>query len=194
MRKTALISAVMIWAVLVGIGFVWLTDYSTRPGKPANVSAKLPPEIYETLNKTLPKVILFVHPQCACSRATLSELERILAENENRAEVKIFFYKPEQESDDWVKTNLWRQANEMPSVKVGIMNESEMEKFGVITSGQTIVYDLDGNVVFSGGITYGRGHEGMSRGRKAIEEYLQSGRLSVSETSVFGCALTSQEL
>jgi hypothetical protein len=74
------------------------------------------------------------------------------------------------------------------------MNEDEIEKFGVVTSGQAILYSATGETVFSGGITIGRGHEGKSDGREAIEDYLESGKVYISETPVFGCLLTSKEI
>lgn len=185
---------IAIWAASIGIGFVFLTDYSMRPGKPANVSRHIPSGIFTESTEELPKLVLFIHPRCPCSRATLNELARIVANEQNRAKIKIFFYKPDNESSEWVKTDLWETAENIPGVDVEIMNEANIEKFGVVTSGQAILYSADGETVFSGGITLGRGHEGKSDGRAAIENYLETGAISVSETPVFGCLLTSKEI
>ena len=185
---------IAVWAASIGIGFVFLTDYSTRPGKPANVSPNLPAGIFAEADKRLPKLVLFIHPRCPCSRATLGELARIVANEQNRMEIKIFFYKPDNESREWVKTDLWETAKNIPGVEVEVMNEAEIEKFGVVTSGQAILYNANGETVFSGGITLGRGHEGKSDGRAAIETYLETSDIYVSETPVFGCLLTSREI
>ncbi len=185
---------VAVWAALIGIGFVWLTDYSSRPGKPANVSAKLPTGIFAESSKNLPKLVLFIHPKCPCSRATLGELARIAANEQDKIEIKIFFYKPEKESPEWIQTDLWETARNTAGVEIASMNEEEIEKFGVITSGQVMLYDSKNEIVFSGGITLGRGHEGKSEGRIAIENYVETGKIYVSETPVFGCLLTSKEI
>lgn len=185
---------IAIWAASIGIGFVLLTDYSMRPGKPANVSPNLPAGIFIESGKNLPKLVLFIHPRCPCSRATLNELARIVANEQNRLEIKVFFYKPDNGSSEWIKTDLWETAENIPGVEVEIMNEAEIEKFGVVTSGQAILYSADSETVFSGGITIGRGHEGKSDGRTAIENYLETGDIYVSETPVFGCLLTSKEI
>ena len=72
------------------------------------------------------------------------------------------------------------------------MTEAEIKRFGAVTSGQTILYDADGNVEFSGGITLSRGHEGMSTGRSSIESILDGDEPKTRETPVFGCLLTSE--
>lgn len=191
MKKYFLVFVVTIWTISVGIGFVWMTDYSTRPGIPAVVSAKLPPNIFSDSDSKLPKLILFIHPKCSCSRATLGELERIVAVTKDLVEVKIIFYKPDSEPSEWVETGFWQRAKTIPGVKISTMSEEEIEKFGVITSGQTLLYDSDGNLVFSGGITLSRALEGDNKGRQIIETYLQGGKVLDREAPIFGCSLTS---
>ena len=191
-KEFTLVLFVTIWAILLGIGFVWMSDYSSRPGLSAKFNAKIPTEYFQKSTENLPQLFLFLHPKCSCSLATLGELEHLVADNQNRVEITVFFYKPMEESDDWVKTNLWYRTRRISSsVKMVILTEDEIEKFGVITSGQTLLYDGDGNLIFSGGITVARGHEGKSIGRETIENYLQTGNISVHETPVFGCLLTS---
>lgn len=185
---------IAVWAVSIGIGFVRLTDYASRPGKPANVSPKLPAGIFTGSGKNLPKLVLFIHPRCPCSRSTLNELARMVANRQAHAEIKIFFYKPADQSAEWVETDLWENAKRIPGVEIAVMSEEEIEKFGVVTSGQAILYDAESEIVFSGGITPGRGHEGMSSGRSEIENYLENGKISIRETPVFGCLLTSKEI
>lgn len=195
-RSNLLITSfIATWAILTGIGFVWLTDYSARPGKPANVSHKLPKGIFAEPGKNLPKLLLFIHPRCPCSRATLNELARLVADRQaSAAEIRVFFYKPADKPGEWVETDLWENAKSIPGVEVSLMSEEEIEKFGVVTSGQAILYDAAEEIVFSGGITVGRGHEGKSLGRAAIENYLENGEISIRETPVFGCLLTSKEI
>lgn len=190
-KKFILVLFVTIWAILLGIGFVWMADYTSRPGLPAKFNAKIPAEYFQKSTENLPQLFLFLHPKCSCSLATLSELEHLVADNQNRLEITVFFYKPVEESDDWVKTNLWYRTRRISPVKIVILTGDEIEKFGVITSGQTLLYDGDENLIFSGGITVARGHEGKSIGREAIENYLQARNISVRETPVFGCLLTS---
>lgn len=192
-KELTLIALVTIWAIFIGIGFVSMADYSSRPGSPANITVEFPENLPSNEKNNLPKIFVFFHPKCPCSSATISELEHLIADTQNLAVTTVFFYKPVNESDEWVKTNLWETAKQIPTVEIEIMNEDEMSKFGVITSGQTIVYDSQDNLIFSGGITVGRGHEGESLGRKSIENYLKTGEIETDKTAVFGCILTSPE-
>jgi hypothetical protein len=65
----------------------------------------------------------------------------------------------------------------------------EARRFGAATSGQVILYDARGTLLFSGGITPARGHSGDSTGRDAILALLIDGSSEASETPVFGCSL-----
>ena len=57
------------------------------------------------------------------------------------------------------------------------------------TSGQTLLYDRRGSLIFSGGITSARGHRGANAGEAALVSLLASGRADRNATSVFGCPL-----
>ena len=61
--------------------------------------------------------------------------------------------------------------------------------FDAATSGQTLLYDADGRLIFSGGMTGARGHSGDNAGRTALTALLTDGRSATSQTSVFGCLL-----
>ena len=47
--------------------------------------------------------------------------------------------------------------------------DRERPSFGVATSGQVLLYDPNGELRYSGGITRSRGHPGANAGRAAIE-------------------------
>jgi hypothetical protein len=66
---------------------------------------------------------------------------------------------------------------------------TEARRFGALTSGQVVVYDADGRLRFSGGITPARGHAGDNAGRSAIIALLEGASSASVETPVFGCSL-----
>jgi hypothetical protein len=191
-NKTILAMIIGFWAAAIGLGMVWITDYTWRAGESSNSPVKLNSNILRKSSKNLPILLIFLHPQCSCSRATLTELARIMSRNENLVDARAIFYKPKTESLEWVETDLWRKASEIPYVTVSMANEDEIKQFGAITSGQTLLYDADGNLIFSGGITNGRGHEGESPGEESIESFLQNREVLIKETPVFGCILTTK--
>ncbi len=65
----------------------------------------------------------------------------------------------------------------------------EARSFGAATSGQTFLYDKRGALLFSGGITGARAHQGDNAGRQSVVALLNSGPRAHSATSVFGCPL-----
>jgi len=98
-------------------------------------------------------------------------------------------------TDDWMKTDLWGNASRIPGATVTRDdNGEEAKRFHAATSGQTILYDADGKLLFSGGITGGRGHSGENAGRSAIMALLADGRSHCRETFVYGCSLLNPNL
>jgi hypothetical protein len=112
-----------------------------------------------------------------------------MTQAQGRVTAYAVFVKPEGASDDWDQTDLWQSAVSIPGVNAVVDDGSEAHRFHALTSGQTVVYDADGNLIFSGGITASRGHSGDNAGRSAIVSMLNSGQGERTETSVFGCSL-----
>jgi hypothetical protein len=65
----------------------------------------------------------------------------------------------------------------------------EARAFGVATSGQTLLYDSRGALVFNGGITGSRGHAGDNAGRAALIALIGRAPTDRSGANVFGCPL-----
>ena len=65
----------------------------------------------------------------------------------------------------------------------------EARLFHAATSGQAVLYDPQGRLLFSGGITASRGHSGDNAGRSSIVSLVHAGVPDRTETSVFGCPL-----
>ena len=134
--------------------------------------------------------MMFVHPRCPCSRASVGELARLLVQDRGLGSVHVLFINPPGMSPDWARTVLWEQAALIPGVTVQLdQNGVEAKRFGVETSGQTLLYDASGQLLFEGGITISRGHSGDSPGRSAVLALLSEGNAELSQTPVFGCPL-----
>jgi len=65
----------------------------------------------------------------------------------------------------------------------------EARRFGVATSGSTLLYDAAGNLLFLGGITGARGHSGDNAGMSAVLAGIRTGCADPDQTPVFGCSL-----
>jgi hypothetical protein len=90
----------------------------------------------------------------------------------------------------WSKTGLWRAVERIrgATLKVDI-DGIAAKRFGTATSGHVIVYDPSGRLVFEGGITAGRGHQGDNTGHKAITDIVEGRIPIVTHMPVFGCAI-----
>jgi hypothetical protein len=113
-----------------------------------------------------------------------------MAQAQGRVTAYVLFLKPAGTSDNWEKTDLWQSAARIPGVNVVVDDGGvEARRFHAVTSGQTALYDDEGRLLFSGGITASRGHSGDNAGRSAIVSLLHAGEAERTETFVFGCPL-----
>ena len=134
-----------------------------------------------------------VHPQCPCSRASLAELAQLMARSQGRIHATVVFVQYPGVSAQWMQTGTWRQAQAIPGVQVvSDKNGALCRKFGAFTSGQTFLYNGQGRLLFSGGLTSERGHEGDNAGLRAALALLRGTPPTLTRTPVFGCPLFSQ--
>jgi hypothetical protein len=180
----------LLWlgGVVSGLWVVWA--YDNRPGVGAAAPAHWPVATALVRGTATPTLVFVAHPQCTCTRASLDELAEVLARTPGGAKTYVLFLKPTSVDEEWDRTALWRQARALPNVTVLRDSDgAEARRFGVETSGQTLLYDSHGTLIFSGGITGSRGHAGENAGELALVALLTHARPERRATSVFGCPL-----
>lgn len=188
--KGAVKAAAAIWLVIVIGIMVGLLRYSTSSGPAGAVPRHWPADSRIPFDPGRPNLILFAHPRCPCTRATLGELELLMASCQGRFSAQVWFIKPADTLRDWADTDLWRKAASIPGVTVGRDEEMvEARRFGAETSGQALLYNGDGKLLFQGGITLARGHSGDNAGRSALEALREQRFAREIQTPVFGCPL-----
>jgi len=69
---------------------------------------------------------------------------------------------------------------------------AEAARFGAATSGTVALY-RDGKLLFNGGITPARGHEGDSFGKERLVSLLTTGKADRNDAPVFGCSLSIEK-
>ena len=191
--RATVITAMLVaaWLLSVGTGFAILVRYDQRPGRPADAPTRWPArsELQRTSERAT--LVMLVHPRCPCSRASLEELDGIMASTPGLATVHVLFVKPRALTDGWEETDLWQKAASIPGVHLRQDDDGvEAARFGASTSGQVVLYDADGALLFSGGITPSRGHAGDNDGRAAVVALLTAGHADErAPTPVFGCSL-----
>lgn len=185
-----LLASAVLWLVAVSGGLWILWGYENTPGVSAKPPMLWPADSRIERSQQRATLIMMVHPHCPCTRATMSELAEIMAHAQGRLNAYVLFLKPAGFSDDWEKTDLWQSAASIPGVSVMIDDDGvEARRFNSSTSGQAMLYDAKGHLLFSGGITGSRGHSGDNAGQSAIVSFVNAGAADRTETFVFGCPL-----
>jgi hypothetical protein len=188
MRLWAVIG--VFWLVAVVCGTVVLLKYENSPGAPGDPPTNWPSQSRIPRTAGLPTVVVMAHPKCPCTRATIGELAVMMARLHDRATAVVVFVRPQGTSDDWDDTDLRRSAAGIPGVTVMTdLDEVEVDRFNAQVSGQTMLYDAGGKLLFSGGITASRGHSGDNAGRSSIVSFVMDGTAEQTRTPVFGCYL-----
>ncbi|HKR01104.1 MAG TPA: hypothetical protein VJT09_10550 [Pyrinomonadaceae bacterium] len=189
-----LLASVTVWLFAVGYGLSVLWGYENAPGALAR-----PPVQWPIDSRIQPApdgftLVMLAHPHCPCTRASVNELAMLMAHSQGRLRAYVLFLKPAGFSEDWEKTDLWQSAASIPGVKAIVDVEgAEARRFNAATSGQTVLYNAQGQLVFNGGITGSRGHSGDNAGRSAIESLVNAGKAERAETFVFGCPLFDKD-
>ncbi len=180
----------MVWAsaVVAGSGVLW--RHANGAGASGQAPATWPQSSSLVRSATSNTLVMFAHPKCPCTQASLGELAVLMARAGKGLETVVVFLEPEDAAGDWAQTANVEAASHIPGVVIRFdKGGCEARRFGAATSGHTNLYDAGGRLVFTGGITAARGHAGDNAGREAILGWHASGEAPRGETPVFGCAL-----
>lgn len=193
LKRSYILGFGLLWVVLLALGIGALERYTLTPGKQGTVSIVWP-EKSSLQREPNPSLLVFLHPECACSEATVSELDKLLTKIPRSTTVYALFVQPEGWSEAETKSDLWQRVSKIPKVQVVLdKGRKEAELFGALTSGHTLVYSKEGRLAFSGGITGARGHEGDNEGEDTVVEVLNSEKeIQLAQTKIFGCGLFEQ--
>lgn len=192
--------AIAIWIAAVVAGWSVLARYQYS----ANDSPAAKQVDHWPFESRLPRtpdhstLIVFLHPMCPCSRATLTELERLFTSVQGRAngamDCVVDATMPEDAGDDWSDTDTVSRAKKLPNARVyADRGGAEADTFGATTSGFVMLFDKQGTRQFAGGVTESRGHEGDNAGLDALQRILCNESNATRSFPVFGCRLCLPE-
>ncbi len=186
---------ILAWSVAVATAWNLIWTYESSPGQSVTSLPTWPADTRIQRSQERPVLLVFAHPQCPCTRATLGELAIIMSHCQGKVDVRVLFFKPAGSLSTWEQTDLWQAGKAIPGVALLVDRDAaEARRFSVITSGHTLLYDQGGHLMFSGGITSSRGHSGDNLGRSAIIALLTTGQSDCRKTAVFGCCLVEDAL
>ena len=164
--------------------------YDNTPGARADAPASWPAESALTRDPAAPTLVMLAHPRCDCTRASLGELAELLARVKVKPRTFVVFIKPGGTASGWEQSGTWEQAKRIPGVTVVRDDDgAEARRFGVQTSGQTLLYDARGHLLYSGGTTGSRGKAGENAGRADLVALVDGARRPRATRPVFGCPL-----
>jgi len=177
----------------IAAGSYLLSAYELEPGAEARPPEQWLKNGHISSHPDKPTLVMFVHPHCPCTRASLGELSVLLAKCHGRIRTYVLLVQPHCVEDDWVRTDLFEQAKQIPGVTVvADVNGVLADQFHANTSGETLLYDKTGQLRFCGGITTTRGHHGASEGRRSIIDWVLRGISNQTTAPVFGCPLQNE--
>jgi len=182
----------LLWLATTCAGSISLLNYVTTPGESA------PSDEYWIASKSLElasplaTLVMVVHPQCPCTQASIDELAIVMARCHSKLKAYVLFVRPSNLPQG--QTELWRRTNQIPGVSAMVDESGSLSRqFRAATSGQCYLYDAKGHLLFSGGITSGRGHEGDNVGLDSVVACVSGNRSTPHSTPVFGCPIFNAE-
>jgi hypothetical protein len=192
MKTPALAILISMWLVAACGGLIAVARYDNRAGARVESASHWPSTTPLAFKSGLYNLVLSIHPQCSCSKATLGELEEMLARSGGKLRVHALIALPRNSPEEWRRSSLVEQLRALPETTVFFDPDSEEStRFGAVTSGDCVVFSPGGEKMFHGGITRSRGHTGDNAGKQAVLALVEGKAAPGSETPVFGCSLNS---
>ncbi|HTM54877.1 MAG TPA: hypothetical protein VL175_12670 [Pirellulales bacterium] len=180
-RASALVA---IWLAAICLGFAWFVDFDTRPGLPAEARSQWPADTQLALDADEHTLILFLHPHCPCSVASLEQLAAL----RSAAPAARFYVVASGAGAANLQDSNIEFAGSIPGVHMWLDSSGEeTARFGCHTSGDVLIFDPQGRLEFSGGITAGRGDRGPNLACESALSALRNQGSPFVSAPVFGC-------
>ncbi|PZM81110.1 MAG: RedB protein [Candidatus Melainabacteria bacterium] len=193
-RQTAFVflfaAAYLIWISLLFVGHLVLYEYELTPSPLANSKRVFPQSSDVQLAHGRQNIVMFLHPSCPCSEASVDEFHELMRAGEKDSVGTVVFYMPPEKEPEWSLAPIVQRVKRIRNVTIEYDTDgSRAETFGVTTSGHVLIYDGRGILQFTGGITGSRGHTGENHYFDLAKQCILARRAKYTTTPVFGCAL-----
>ncbi len=188
--RASYLAGTLIWITAIFAGARALLTYEYTPGQQGMPSETWPSKSKIQRSPGKFALVMLLHPDCPCSQASATELDRLMAQLHGRLTAAVVFVKPASSEEDVKATSLWKRVTAIPEVAVFNDNMGrETGLFGGSVSGEAMLYDPHGKLMFHGGITASRGHEGDNAGSDAIRQLVRGETHAAAHAPAFGCSL-----
>jgi hypothetical protein len=188
------VTLVVMWLIAASAGVCAMLRWQNTPALKAVTVASWPAQFPISLDANAANLIMVAHPKCPCSRASLAELLKVITRaGTSSIRASILHYRPSGEDDSWLRGSFLTEASAIPGVKILSDTDGEWAaRLGATASGHVFLFDRTGSLLFEGGITAGRGHEGENAGSAAVCDLLAGRKPETRSTPVFGCAIAEE--
>ncbi len=190
-RKTVMI--IIVWTVAVLYGLSLMAWYSNKAGKIGSAPQQLPDGTPVTIDNHHYQLLMFIHPRCPCTQSSVRELERLMSRGTEKISCTIFCFQPSDKNKGWSNTDITQSVKLIPNSNLIPDIDGEWIKiFKANTSGHVLLYHPNGQLLFSGGITAARGHEGDNSGKTFISDVVNAESYQNRKNyqcPVFGCPI-----
>jgi hypothetical protein len=199
-------------ALVVILGWYQLFTFSSTPGEQFAAPSRWPPDIpiprasaIALHDSSIPLLLVFIHPRCSCTPATLEQLNQLLDSTHAAVRTVLVVYRSNAVDPAISETS--NRATASAAGQPGIRSAIEpikslraqaqivldtdgvlARRFGAATSGEIVLYSA-GRLLFQGGITPMRAQVGESAGADALRIALTNGAAQARIFSVFGCPI-----
>lgn len=189
--------AIALWGIFALGTWVWATNYelTAKTERPSEIPNPWPTNSQLIPSVDRPTLLFFLHPQCPCSRASVHELERMLTGSgltpEQLPTLIVVPFSPQKPTTDWMNSSTLGTAMTLPLAELfWDVDGVESARFAAATSGAVRLYAPEGRLLFAGGVTASRGHEGDNHGRQLLWQQLVEPSATLPECMpVFGCQI-----
>src|SRR5262245_2323003 len=107
-----------VWLLVVTAGTVAFWNYGKTAGSAGATPQRWPAGAPFSLDPAHDTLVMFAHPQCACTRASLEELNQLMAQCQGKVVTHILFFKPDKFSEAWANSGLWGNAAAISGVRI----------------------------------------------------------------------------
>jgi hypothetical protein len=167
-----------------------MEGYAARPGEAGSPPSHWPEESLVRRDVNRSTLLVFLHPQCPCSEASLEELRLVLDRCGLRVSAHALLLLPIHRPGGSGRSKIEEELAGLNDVCTEPdTGGSEARRFRVETSGHVVIYDTQGRLSYSGGITAARGQQGENLGRAAVIDLILGEGGAQQGTPVFGCPL-----
>jgi hypothetical protein len=139
-------------------------------------------------------LLVFLHPKCTCSQATVAQIVKLKERARNGFRIILAVWQPASSDGSWDSLTPLG-VDQLSDYQVAWDRGGRLAGlFDAHTSGQIFIYEKDGRLVFAGGATSSRGGADEGPSLAALESLLQekgnSYSVGLRSMPVFGCSFS----